>query len=139
MALILRENKGSKLTIEELDGNFTYLQDSISSSIPYKTYRALITQTGTNDPTSISLQDDLGDVTFHRYSTGYYAIRSSHFTTATSSLIFGGAYNTYHSSVFLEYVNVTEGVYEFTINSLSGGPSDDEGSLNNFPVQIYVY
>ena len=40
--LITRADKGSKLTIAEMDGNLTYLDNKR----PYKVYTALLTQSG---------------------------------------------------------------------------------------------
>jgi len=42
MELITREGKGSKLTIQEMDGNLNYLDNKV----PYKIYTALLTQSG---------------------------------------------------------------------------------------------
>ena len=47
MTLILRKDKGSKLTIKELDDNFIYLDNkSATASTPYKVFTALISQSG---------------------------------------------------------------------------------------------
>lgn len=42
MPLITREEKGSKLTIQEMDGNLVYLDNKV----PYKKYVALLSQSG---------------------------------------------------------------------------------------------
>jgi hypothetical protein len=42
MPLITRQEKGEKLTIQEMDGNLTYLDNKV----PYKVYTALLTQSG---------------------------------------------------------------------------------------------
>jgi hypothetical protein len=47
MSLTTREEKGEKLTIQEMDGNLTYLE---SLARPYKVYTALLTQSGGNNP-----------------------------------------------------------------------------------------
>lgn len=44
MPLILREEKGSKLTMQEMDGNLVYLDNKV----PYKVYTALLTQSGSD-------------------------------------------------------------------------------------------
>ena len=73
MPLILREEKGSKLTIQEMDGNLIYLDNKV----PYKVYTALLTQAGSasqvilphGDPLTIgvtyliSFNDGSGDFT----------------------------------------------------------------------------
>ena len=50
MPLILREEKGSKLTIQEMDGNLVYLDNKV----PYKVYTALLTQSGGDDPLQLT-------------------------------------------------------------------------------------
>lgn len=56
----------------------TYINASNISTIPaqpIKTYRALITQTGTNAPTAIILENTLGSVPIYAYSgVGSYTI-----------------------------------------------------------------
>jgi hypothetical protein len=46
MPLITRQEKGEKLTIQEMDGNLTYLDNKV----PYKVYTALLTQSGGDNP-----------------------------------------------------------------------------------------
>jgi hypothetical protein len=58
MPLITREEKGSKLSIEEMDGNLIYLDNKT----PYKVYTALLTQSGGDDPKTMA-GDGGGDLT----------------------------------------------------------------------------
>jgi hypothetical protein len=51
MPLITRTEKEEKLTIQEMDGNLTYLE---SLRRPYKVYTALLTQSGNDDIDNIS-------------------------------------------------------------------------------------
>jgi hypothetical protein len=73
MPLITRTEKGSKLTIEEMDGNLTYLDNKV----PYKVYTALLTQTGTDAPVATVLENTLGEVVFEYYEgfPGEYGIK----------------------------------------------------------------
>jgi hypothetical protein len=50
MPLITRQEKGEKLTIQEMDGNLTYLDNKV----PYKVYTALLTQSGGDEFIGIS-------------------------------------------------------------------------------------
>ena len=50
MPLITRQEKGEKLTVQEMDGNLTYLDNKV----PYKVYTALLTQSGGDVPQSIN-------------------------------------------------------------------------------------
>lgn len=55
MSLTLRKDKGSKLTIKELDDNFIYLDNkSATASTPYKVFTALISQLGDSSKLKLS-------------------------------------------------------------------------------------
>jgi hypothetical protein len=75
MPLTTRQGKGDKLTIEEMDGNLTYLQ---GLARPYKIYTALLTQTGTDAPIPTVLENTFtGSISFLREAVGQYRITSS--------------------------------------------------------------
>lgn len=79
MALITRSGKGSPLTIEELDGNFTYLEGlsgaSSSNTSTYKVYSAIVDQSGTSAPTAIILENTFGITPSFTYEgVGQYKI-----------------------------------------------------------------
>ena len=61
MPLITREEKGSKLTIQEMDGNLIYLDDKV----PYKVYTALLTQTGGSNSLQINSGELIVGVTYN--------------------------------------------------------------------------
>jgi hypothetical protein len=68
MSLITRQGKGSKLTIQEMDGNLEYLDNKV----PYKVYTALLNQSGEDAPVAIVLENTLGfEITFN-YDPGNY-------------------------------------------------------------------
>ncbi len=52
MALTLRKDKGSKLSIKELDDNFTYLDNKTNLDKAYKVYSSIINQVITEQKTS---------------------------------------------------------------------------------------
>ena len=95
MPLVKRTDKGSPLSIEEMDGNLDYLATNLSGSTvtisgsvnlsgslsvngtqvgsSYKVYTALLTQTSTNAPTAEVLENTLGaDIVWSRSQAGYY-------------------------------------------------------------------
>jgi hypothetical protein len=73
MPLITRQEKGSKLTIEEMDGNLTYLDNKV----PYKVYTALLTQTGTDDPVATVLENTIeNEMIWQRQQEGVYYLTS---------------------------------------------------------------
>lgn len=56
MSLTLRKDKGSKLTIKELDDNFIYLDNkSATASTPYKVFTALTLQSGDSSKLNLSV------------------------------------------------------------------------------------
>lgn len=54
-----------------------HLNEIVENVIPYKTYVALITQSGTNPPVATVLENTLGEVTIQRIGQGNYQIYSS--------------------------------------------------------------
>lgn len=74
MPLITRTGKGSKLTIAEMDGNLTYLDNKV----PYKVYTVLLSQSGTDDPVATVLENTLGEeITWIRTDVGTYEANCS--------------------------------------------------------------
>jgi len=56
-------------------------QITISPSLPYKVYTALLTQTGTNPPVATVLEDTIGNVYWEYLGIGMYdAISNGNFT-----------------------------------------------------------
>lgn len=56
MGLTLRKDKGSKLSIKELDDNFIYLDNkSATASTPYKVFTALTLQSGDSSKLNLSV------------------------------------------------------------------------------------
>ena len=75
MSLITRQEKGEKLTIQEMDGNLTFLE---GLARPYKVYTALLTQGGTNAPVATVLENTFtGSISFAYSKAGTYEIISS--------------------------------------------------------------
>ena len=76
MSIVTREGKGSKLTIQEMDGNFEYLEGL--SIKPYLVYTALLTQSRGGDPVPTVLENTFtGEIAFSYFSEGRYNITSS--------------------------------------------------------------
>lgn len=55
---------------------------------PYKVYTALLTQSGTDNPTIIELENNLGVITITRGTTGSYSVYSGGFFTANKTALF---------------------------------------------------
>jgi len=66
----------------------TMFEDIINEAVPYKIYKALLTQTGTNAPTAVVLENTLGGTPVWSYSsTGYYILTLSGVFTLGKTLI----------------------------------------------------
>ena len=77
MPLIRRQDKDSRLSIEEMDNNLTYLEDLALTNNNYLVYTALITQVGTGSiPTANVLQNTIGEITWDYVSPGIYTMNS---------------------------------------------------------------
>lgn len=60
MSIVTRQGKGSRLSVEEMDGNFTYLDQFTRK---YKVYTALLAQSGVDTLRSIFWDDSVNNLT----------------------------------------------------------------------------
>ena len=114
MALITREEKGSKLTIAEMDGNLTYLDNKV----PYKVYTALLTQSGGDDSQTFAWEDGesiplfpelLTGVTYYIDSNGSntdFTICGSPNNNDETSFVANGIQPTWQSPLSGEYIQL---------------------------------
>jgi len=66
----------------------TFLFETVLNIKPYKTYVALLTQTGTNAPTAIVLENTIGTISFVYNSTGYFSAVSTGLFTIDKTACF---------------------------------------------------
>jgi hypothetical protein len=100
--------------------------------LPYKVYTALLTQTGTSDPTAIVLENTLGfEVTWVRESEGDYTLTLPSETDISKFFIILGI-----NVKNISYVSIfdKDGVQSITIITNAG---DD--SLSNSGIEIRMY
>jgi hypothetical protein len=121
-----------------IDAQNTAIEALENGVQPYKVYRALLTQTGSADPTAVVLENTLGESIIWKRSTtgGYTAEKTSGFDItktfyntngfATTNIELISFINTINSKLV---VNVRD-----TINNL---PIDAQ--LSNTPIEILVY
>jgi len=110
--------------------NITADENSTGLILGYKSYIALITQSGTDAPTAIVLNNTLGDVTFAYFSTGVYKIESiSDLFTLDKTFLNIANSNT---------INRT-GLTGLVINSYNAAGTLANGLLNNTSIEIRVY
>jgi hypothetical protein len=102
---------------------------------PYKVYSALISQTGTSDPTLTVLTDEItGTIVWTRLSTGVYV------GTLTGAFLIAKTFATLQRNA--DEVNaitrIDNNKLYVTTNSTPGGTSVD-GSLSSTPLEIRIY
>jgi len=137
MTLITRQEKGSKLTIQEMDGNLEYLQ---SLARPYKVYTALLSQSDTNNPTADVLENTLGfNLNWLRNGNGLYS--ANHFQSLPRNKTFcfhGDYYDMSLDDNILFFTDddgdVTEGFIVY--RSVEGVFADQ---FQYLPIEIRVY
>jgi hypothetical protein len=130
---VIEPQSGTDVTI---DGNL--IVTGTNNIVPYKIYAAKLTQTGTNDPTAVVLQDTLGDVVlYQRTTTGRYLIQSNAFTN-DKTVIIGTQIDYNINTIGFSLMNTPTGVQIFmgTVNAISNYADD---LLNGDFIEIRVY
>jgi hypothetical protein len=110
------------------------LDQFIESKIPvptYKVYTALLTQTGTNAPVAIVLENTLGgNLTFSSDEGLYNTVTSSGLFTENKTFVLLGSGN---ESGYSPQVSVQD------INTITFTVSTSEDAMYNTPIEIRVY
>jgi hypothetical protein len=97
---------------------------------PYRVYVALLTQSGSNPPTAIELENTLGPITFGYISSGLYAINSSGLFTANK---------TWTNPTLKDNVNLQLSIDRNTSSLLYLVDADGDNGLLNTSIEIRVY
>lgn len=121
-------NTAQQLAIEALE----------NGGQPYKVYRALLTQTGSEDPTAVILENTLGESVIWKRSTtgGYTAEKTSGFDTTKTFYNTNGFAST--NVQLFSFVNTFNNKLVINIRDIIGNlPIDDQ--LSNTPIEILVY
>lgn len=102
---------------------------------PYKVYTGLISQTGTNDPTVVIMENTIGNIVWQRIAAGQYtATLTNAFTVDKTYLVAGPFQYLYNTScTFLRNNDSTLGLSNQTNNIIG------DGILDNTPIEIRVY
>jgi len=121
--------------------------NNTSSESGYKSYVALMSQTGTNNPTAIELENSLGNIVWTRNSAGYYTGTLSGAFPLTKTFILAiypnGTSNGYNSAVLTNGNGYPYNLFRtddntLTLTSSNTGPLLDN-ILNYSPIEIRVY
>jgi hypothetical protein len=114
----------------------------VDAKVPFKVFSALVTQTGTSDPTVVELQNTLGEVIFTRFEEGTYNITSdglfienkTTFTIEPLSII----YNMVGGVAYVNRDSTNEDMFTLYTTNLSSGLGIDDYLKGTF-VEIRVY
>jgi hypothetical protein len=101
---------------------------------PYKVYTALITQSGTNPPTSIVLENTIGTITFTYTATGFYSAVSTGLFTLNKTACFINESN--GNTTLIAKANNVNSV---TILSQSPTGNFQNDSIDKATLEIRVY
>ena len=103
--------------------------------IPYKVYRALITQVDTAEPTAIVLENTLGEVTWSRVGLGIYLAASPGLFTEDKTFLLMGRLNTLNRVDYTFYrANNNYAYIQTRANDI-----DSDSLLTKTAVEICVY
>jgi hypothetical protein len=145
--IILKENGlvGSSTTasgykfIGDNDGNISQKIGATVSGIGlgYKVYTALLTQTGTNAPTAIVLENTIGNIVWTRNGTGSYDGTLAGAFTESKTAAFISIPSNGNSLNFQQIWRNTSDVIR--IQTYNGSGTGVDGRLAESPVEIRVY
>lgn len=106
----------------------------------YKIYRALISQTGTNAPTAIVLENTIGDVTWAYAGTGFYTIESPGlFTIDKTFLTHGTETGGLGGTARIGSGKIDASQLYLTSNQTTPDFAVFDSNLTNTSVEIIVY
>jgi hypothetical protein len=123
------------------DGDWTEIEDSdgeVSDSRPYKSYTALLTQIGSENPTAAVLENTLGfDVIWTRTGAGVY--QTQNLVAATNKVFYylkNSVTESRETSISYSLSKIT--VQTFSISASHIVTSSDD-KLSNTPIEIRIY
>ena len=108
------------------------------STSPYKVYTALLTQTGTDAPTAIILENTLGAITYEYYGPGFYTILSSNLFTLNKTFVLIGN-KIKNKEGELTQFTIEGSTSHITIITTNEAQSKTNNLLANTPIEIRVY
>jgi hypothetical protein len=104
----------------------------------YKVYTALLTQSGTDAPTAIELENTIGEITFNYISIGTYSVTISSLFTADKTISFISNTNEFDiNSNFLDLSNVPNTISIKCVTASTNAPTDGIMSHCSFEIRVY--
>jgi hypothetical protein len=119
-----------------------YVDSAVNAIRPYKVYTAIITQTGTDAPTAVVLQNTLGITpTLTRFATGNYRITASNTFTANKTFCIVG--QEANSGTGMNYIWASDSnddeVLLQTYDGAGLGAALTDDKMDRLSVEIRVY
>ena len=116
-----------------------YSGDSTTIRLPYKSWVALLSQSGTSAPTAIVLQNDFDETfTFTYGAMGEYRINSAN-NNFTEDKTFIVTQNTNDGAVIYHFSTTYVNDARIVIYSFDGGSALSDSLLNKSSIEIRVY
>lgn len=136
----VRVTESGDIYITTATGKAVYV-NGVSIPVGYKVYRALVSQTGLNNPTAVILENTLGGVpVWTRAGIGDYRLTLAGVFTANKTTAREGIAYLYASS-FPRYFagdRLSSNVYQVLTYSNAAGLAADDVLLNTL-IEIFVY
>lgn len=143
---------GTNFQDDEFEENFLELlknttgitanEDAITVVKPYKVYVALLSQTGTDDPTVIVFENTIGDIVWTRQSTGVYRATLVGAFPTNKTFFFTGLYNANTPDIqTIQYLSEDlVQLYNYYLKLVLGEVGKELlDSFVNVPIEIRVY
>ena len=124
----IQNNDTITVALQKIDNEFGSITTTTTTTVaPYKIYRALLTQTGTNIPTAIVLENTIGNIVWSRPVQGaYMGILIGAFTTNATSILNNvtghfsvASYSASVDSVILSTRNFTGGAIDSAMTNMT--------------------
>lgn len=143
---------GTNFQDDEFEENFLALlknvtgitanETAIAAVRPYKVYTALLSQTGTDDPTVIVFENTIGDIVWTRQSTGVYRATLVGAFPTNKTFFFTGLYNANTPDIqTIQYLSEDlVQLYNYYLKLVLGEVGKELlDSFVNVPIEIRVY
>lgn len=113
-------------------------EDFLAQAKPYKVYSALLTQTGTNDPTAIVLEDTLNaELNWYRISSGvYYAESYGTWKLNKTAMTVGPLADASNGAYVQTKIDSEDQAY-VVVKNIAGAGVDNSLSLTFVEIRVY--
>lgn len=143
MGITYRQNQQERLSVQQMDNNFQYLESKI---VQHFTYIGLATQVDVEAPMFIELENTVGDITWSYGASGSYigtlSTTFSHIFVPNNDIILVTPIGLSPSSIYTyEITKISEDTISLITMPFEGpgGATPFDNILNNTPIEIRFY